>query len=207
VLRQELPPGAADRVGADVLAAARDLDTYRVAGLLTGAVTRIGVLAAWQRICLPLLTELTGHTAGDVAVEHVLSEGIRISLDGTGRDGDPPVAARGIVLAGAEAESHCLALHALAAALREQGRGVVLLGADLPWPALAVAVRRVRPHTAVVWAQTTRSGRSDQLARIAAGHPATRIFAAGPGWPATPPAPALRLASLAEAVDACQPPD
>ena len=95
-----------------------------------------GVRPVWERLCVPLLTGLPGRDAAGIAVEHALSERIRISLDVYRRDPGRRFPADGVLLAGAEHEAHCLGLHAVAAALRERGRGCVHLGPALPWAAL-----------------------------------------------------------------------
>ncbi|MER6593929.1 hypothetical protein ABT214_19185, partial [Micromonospora purpureochromogenes] len=108
-----------------------------------------------------------------------------------------------MLLAGAEQEAHCLGLHALAAALREQGRGCLLLGPALPWAALAAAVARVRPHTVLVWSQTPLTGRAYRLVRFGRDFPRVRLFGAGPGWIEPFPPPSVRLTTFAAAVAAC----
>ncbi|SCG64672.1 hypothetical protein [Micromonospora halophytica] len=70
-----------------------------------------------------------------------------------------------------EHETHCLGLHALAAALREQGRGCLLLGPALPWAALASAVVRARARAVLVWSQTPLTGRAYRLVRFGCGAP------------------------------------
>jgi hypothetical protein len=188
------------------------LDPYRVADLVVELAGVAGVVEVWDLLCVPLLAGLPGRAGIDIAVEHTLSEGIRAGLDrhaprpdpgGPGRSGPGSGLVRGVLLAAAEREEHCLALHALAAALRERGGSSLLLGAAVPWTALATAARRTAAHTVVVWAQTQATGRDHRLVRLARGLPATRVFAAGPGWPARLPGPVARLGSLREAVRRC----
>ncbi|MDG4830272.1 transcriptional regulator [Solwaraspora sp. WMMD1047] len=189
------------------------LDPYRVADLVAELAGAAGVVEVWDQLCVPLLAGLPGRAGIDIAVEHTLSEGIRAGLDrhaprpdqgGPGRPEKPgPGRVRGVLLAAAEREEHCLALHALAAALRERGRSCLLLGAAVPWSALSTAARRTAAQTVVVWAQTQATGRDHRLVRLARGLPETRVFAAGPGWPARLPGPVARLGSLREAVRRC----
>jgi hypothetical protein len=194
------------------------LDPYRVADLVVELAGVAGVVEVWDLLCVPLLAGLPGRAGIDIAVEHALSEGIRAGLDrhaprpaptGPGRPEPGPGPGRvaapggGVLLAGAEREEHCLALHALAAALRERDGACLLLGAAVPWTALATAARRTAAHTVVVWAQTQATGREHRLIRLARGLPETRVFAAGPGWPARLPGPVARLGSLREAVRRC----
>ena len=99
----------------------------------------MGVTAVWERLCGRCWPGCAGSSAAEVAVEHALSEGIRIGLDVHRRGPGRQLPADGVLLAGAEHEAHCLGLHAVAAALREQGRGCLHLGPALPWAALTVA--------------------------------------------------------------------
>ncbi|MFB9236742.1 transcriptional regulator [Plantactinospora siamensis] len=210
-MRTEWPAMVGDEPDRERLwAAAEDLDSYRVAELIGAAVARWGAPAVWERLCRPLLTGVPDGGAESVAVEHALSEGVRAGFDRVAR-GDPDRGAgglpsQGILLTAAEHEGHTLALHALAAALRERGHGNLLLGAQLPWTALADAVRRVRPHTVVVWSHGRHAGATRQLGSLAGAYRWARVFGAGPGWPTSVPAPAGRLRSLAAALAACRPP-
>ncbi|MFI9526964.1 transcriptional regulator [Micromonospora rosaria] len=184
-------------------AAAEDLDTDGIAGLVLEYAQRSGVAPFWAQVCVPLLAALPGRDGTGIAVEHALSEGVRVGLDVHGRVPRRPYPPDGVLLAGAEQETHCLGLHALAAALREQGRGCLLLGPALPWVALAGAVYRTRPHTVVVWSQTPVTGRAYRLVRFSRDFPSVRVRAAGPGWIEPLPAPLDRFTSLIAAARAC----
>ncbi|SCL53663.1 transcriptional regulator [Micromonospora yangpuensis] len=184
-------------------AAAEDLDPNRIAGIVGELAEESGVAPLWDQVCVPVLGALSGWAASEIAVEHALSEGVRVGLDVHRRLSRRPYPPDGVLLAGAEQELHCLGLHALAAALREQGRGCLLLGPALPWVALAGAVQRARPHTVVVWSQTPVTGRAYRLIRFAREFPSVRVLAAGPGWIEALPAPITLLSGLVPAVRAC----
>ncbi|SCF31350.1 hypothetical protein GA0070564_105368 [Micromonospora mirobrigensis] len=203
VLTLPLPAEAAEAARKRLSLAAEDLDGSRVAAEVLDLAAGHGVPALWEQVCLPVLAALPGHTGGEVAVEHALSEGIRVGLDVHRREPGRQLPTGGVLLAGAEQELHCLGLHALAAALRERGRGCLHLGAALPWPALADAVTRARPRTVVLWAQTPVTGRAHRLLRFARDVPGVRVHAAGPGWIEPFPPPSPRLTSLPAAVAAC----
>ncbi|WBB81417.1 transcriptional regulator [Micromonospora sp. WMMD882] len=205
-----------------LVTAAEELDSNRVAGLVAELAGPADVVAVWEQVCVPLLRAQPGQTAPEIAVEHALSEGIRVGLDVLHRDVPPgpdrtaapgssgPTGRRpgrsggGVLLVGADQEHHCLGLHALAAALRQRRRPALLLGPALPWPALADAVRRALPHTVVVWSQTPVTGRAYRLVRLGRDFPAVRVFGAGPGWIEELPVPVARLTSLSAATAACQ---
>ncbi|WP_432954333.1 transcriptional regulator [Micromonospora haikouensis] len=203
MLTDSMPAEAVETARKRLLAAAEDLDANEVAALLLALAADHGVLASWQQVCVPLLAALRGHTAAEVATEHALSEGVRIGLDVFRREPARQVPTGGVLLAGAEHETHCLGLHALAAALRERGRGALLLGPALPWRALASAVRRARPHTVVIWSQTPVTGRAYRLVRFGRDTPGVRVHAAGPGWIEPLPPPSTRLTTLAAATATC----
>ncbi|MFY1694454.1 transcriptional regulator [Solwaraspora sp. WMMA2101] len=188
---------------ARIRSAADDHDADRIATLIVERIAADGVVPTWQRICLPLLA---GTGAGDsgpaIAAEHTLSEGIRAGLDRSCRTRGRVLMPSGALLAAVEREQHSLALHAIAAGLRERGYDCLLLGAALPWTALTDAVRRWQPRTVIVWAQTTVTARTAPLVRLGRDFPALRRCAAGPGWPHPLPPQVVAVGSLAGALRA-----
>ncbi len=198
-----MPAEAVEIAHKQVLLAAEDLDANAVAALVLELVAAWGVPAPWEQVCRPLLARLPGRTAAEVVIGHALFEGVRIGLDVYRREPGRALPTGGVLLAGAEQEAHCLGLLALAAALREQGRGCLNLGPALPWSALTSAVYRARPHTAVLWSQTPVTGRAYRLVRFARDFPVLRVYGAGPGWVEPLGEPAIRLGTLADAVAAC----
>ncbi|MGB2568986.1 transcriptional regulator [Micromonospora citrea] len=201
-----MPADAVQEARKRLAAAAEDLDANRVAALVLEFAAASGVAAVWEQLCVPLLATLHGQTPGEIVVEHALSEGVRVGLDVHRRDPGRPLRQDGVLLAGVEHEAHCLGLHALAAALREQGRGCLLLGPALPWAALASAVVRARPRAVLVWSQTPLTGRAYRLVRFGRDFPGVRVHAAGPGWIEPFPPPSIRLTSFSAALSACAAP-
>ncbi|MEH0829260.1 MULTISPECIES: transcriptional regulator [unclassified Micromonospora] len=204
MLTEPMPADAVEAARKRLAVAAEDLDANQVAALVLDLAAEAGVAAVWERVCV--LGSLRGHSATEIAIEHALSEGVRIGLDVYRRDRGRPLPPDGVLLAGAEHEAHCLGLHALAAALREQGRGCLLLGPALPWAALASAVARARPHTVLVWSQTPLTGRAYRLVRFGRDVPGVRLFGAGPGWIEPFPPPSIRLTTFSAALTACTTP-
>ncbi|MCF0093637.1 transcriptional regulator [Micromonospora sp. MH99] len=203
MLTHPIPADAVQTAHKGVFLAAEDLDGNRVATLTLELADEWGVPALWEQVCRPLLARLSGRTAAEIAVEHALSEGVRVGLDVHRREPGRSLPAGGVLLAGAEQEAHSLGLHALAAALREQGRGCLHLGPALPWTALTNAVYQARPHTVVLWSQTPVTGRAYRLVRFARDFPRLRVYGAGPGWIEPLAAPAVHLDALPDAVAAC----
>jgi MerR family transcriptional regulator, light-induced transcriptional regulator len=198
-----MPAEAVEIAHKQVSLAAEDLDANGVASLLLELAETWGVPALWEQVCRPLLARLPGRTAVEVVIEHALFEGVRVGLDAYRREPGRPLPTGGVLLAGAEKEAHGLGLLALAAALREQGRGCLNLGPALPWSALTSAVHRARPNVVVLWSQTPVTGRAYRLVRFARDFPLLRVYAAGPGWIEPPAEPVTRLGTLPDAVAAC----
>ncbi|MGC4773611.1 transcriptional regulator [Micromonospora sp. DT44] len=203
MLTDPMPADAVQTALKRVSLAAEDLDGNRVAALMLELAAEWGVPALWEQVCQPLLAPLSGRDAGEIAVEHALSEGVRVGLDVYRRDPGRSLPTGGVLLAGVEREAHSLGLHALAAALRERGHGCLHLGPALPWSALSSAVRRARPYTVVVWSQTPVTGRAYRLVRFARDFPGLRVYGAGPGWIEPLAAPAVHMSALPAAVAAC----
>ncbi|MEV4656299.1 transcriptional regulator [Micromonospora sp. NPDC049301] len=205
MLTDPMPAEAVETAHKRVSLAAEDLDGNAVATVLLELAGEWGVPALWEQVCQPLLARLPGRTATEIAVEHALAAGLRVGLDVHRREPCRSLPTGGVLLAGAEREAHCLGLHALAAALREQGRGCLHLGPALPWAALTSAVHRARPSTVVLWSQTPVTGRAYRLVRFAREFPLLRVYGAGPGWIEPLTAPARHLRTLSAALAACLP--
>jgi MerR family transcriptional regulator, light-induced transcriptional regulator len=171
------------RVVRGLVAAARRLDGDAMAAALCRHLTELGVIGAWNQICLPVITEIgqVVEQDGCIDVEHLLSWTISATLHQV-----PTVArlpgGRVTLLACAENEQHTLALDALRAALASRGVGVRMLGAATPAAALLHAARRCRPSAIVLWAQTARTAAPSQLISLLQSLTETVMIAAGPGW-------------------------
>ncbi|WP_233223695.1 hypothetical protein [Amycolatopsis sp. CA-128772] len=85
----------------------------------------------------------------------------------------PAGAAPPVLLACVDGERHTLPLEALRAALAEQGRAALFLGASVPDIALRHAIDRARPAAVVLW--------STRPAAFPAGLAVRRLVSAGPG--------------------------
>ncbi|MFH0520030.1 MerR family transcriptional regulator [Streptomyces sp. M41] len=193
--------------------AAVRLDAPAVQDQLAAAVTRHGVVVAWEEIMVPTLHAVGRKWAssGDryVEVEHLLSWHVSTVLRGStlapARRGS---SAGPVVLACVPGEQHTLPLEALNAVLSEQGVPTRMFGAAVPVEALTVAVRRIGPAAVVLWAQA-RSTASLPLARhVAATQWGVRgarrqplVLLGGNGWAGRHAAGMIRPAGLREALD------
>jgi MerR family transcriptional regulator, light-induced transcriptional regulator len=179
------------------------LDAPVVRQLVSQAVRRLGVLAAWDQVLRPVLAWIGDRhaaTGGLVEVEHLLSTCISAVLGAVPRP-SPTIPLR-IMLSCADEEQHSLPVEALAAALAASGIPVRMLGARVPNSALLAAVRRTGPSALLVWSHDRSTGDPAQLERVLAERNRPLVVAAaGPGWDsATLPAEVSRPASLGEAI-------
>ena len=89
------------------------------------------------------------------------------------------------LIAAHNGEQHVLPLHALAAALAELNRPSVLLGASVPFTALAAAAARVAPAAIFLWSQGPATARRVDLTGgpTITGRARPALVLGGPGWP------------------------
>jgi DNA-binding transcriptional MerR regulator len=187
---------------ADLVGAAKALDTARCDLLLDQLFTRRGVVDAWELVCCPALLGVDAHPRDDpalMAAEHALSWSLLGALHRLPR---PPAAAGTalVVLACAEGEQHTLPLAALSAALAERGVASRMLGAATPGPSVERAVLETSPDTVVLWAQRPQTAAYGAL-RTLSRYP-VRLVAAGPGWDSHRLAGVSHVLTLREAVAA-----
>jgi hypothetical protein len=179
----ESGPVPPERDVADLVAAARILDTERCRIVLDSVFARRGVADAWELVCCPALTIVDADQRQDpdcIDIEHALSWALLAVLHRIPR---PPAASGAALtlLACTEGEQHTLPLVALSAALAEHRAPARMLGAATPTPSVVRAVRETRPEAVVLWAHRPETASLDVL-RVLRHHP-VRTITAGPGWP------------------------
>jgi len=165
--------------------AAKSLDKNFVETLLRKDISENGVIASWTEVIVPLLF-LVGDewaaTGQGIEVEHMLSEIIkRLLREGVVEIKDP-VNAQPVLLASVGEELHCLALHALAAALAEKGIESFFLGARTPLEAISGMVKRSAPPAVFLWAQLEQNSDPKFFKDLPVVRPAPRVIVGGPGW-------------------------
>ena len=165
--------------------AAKSLDKNFVETLLRKDISENGVIASWTEVIVPLLF-LVGDewaaTGAGIEVEHMLSEIIkRLLREGVVEIKDP-VNAQPVLLASVGEEVHCLALHALAAALAEKGIETFFLGARTPLEAISGMVKRAAPPAVFLWAQLEQNSDPKFFNELPVVRPAPRVIVGGPGW-------------------------
>lgn len=161
------------------------LDVSFVEEVLRKDILENGVVVSWNEVIVPLLIIVGNEwerTGAGIEVEHMLSEVLqRIMREGVVQIKNPKNA-KPVLLAAVGEEVHCLALHALAAALAERGIESFYLGARTPLEAIDAMVRRSAPPAIFLWAQLRHNGDEKFFREIPAIRPAPRVILGGPGW-------------------------
>jgi len=165
--------------------ASKSLDKNFVETALRKDIADNGVIASWTEVIVPLLF-LVGDewaaTGTGIEVEHMLSELIkRLLREGVVEIKDP-VNTQPVLLASVGEELHCLALHALAAALAEKKIETFFLGARTPLEAISGMVKRSAPPAVFLWAQLEQNSDPKYFTDLPVVRPAPRVIVGGPGW-------------------------
>ena len=165
--------------------ASKSLDKNFVETVLRKDIADNGVIASWTEVIVPLLF-LVGDewaaTGTGIEVEHMLSELIkRLLREGVVEIKDP-VNTQPVLLASVGEELHCLALHALAAALAEKKIETFFLGARTPLEAISGMVKRSAPPAVFLWAQLEQNSDPKYFTDLPVVRPAPRVIVGGPGW-------------------------
>lgn len=165
--------------------AANALDKNFIETLLRKDIADNGVIASWTEVIVPLLI-LVGDewaaTGTGIEVEHMLSEIIKRLLREGVAEIKEPINTQPVLLASVGEELHCLALHALAAALAEKRIETFFLGARTPLEAISGMVKRAAPPAVFLWAQLEQNSDPKFFKDLPAVRPAPRVIVGGPGW-------------------------
>lgn len=168
-----------------IIRAAKSLDRNFVEGLLRKEISQYGVIDSWHEVMVPVLIivgDIWAQTGEGIEVEHLLSESITNVFRDLARDIKSPINPRPVLLASVGEELHCLALHALNAALAEINIECHLMGARTPLAAISTVVTRSAPPAVFLWAQLAKNGDPIFFENIPKIRPAPRIVLGGPGW-------------------------
>jgi DNA-binding transcriptional MerR regulator len=168
-----------------IVSAAQSLDHNFVEALLRQEISQFGVIDSWHEVMVPALIivgDIWAQTGEGIEVEHLLSESITNVLRDFSRDIKSPINPRPVLLASVGEELHCLALHALTAALAELNIECQVMGARTPLAALSSVVTRSAPPAVFLWAQLAKNGDPNFFRNIPNVRPAPRVVLGGPGW-------------------------
>lgn len=164
---------------------ANALDREFIVKTLTKDIKKNGVISTWQEVIVPVLS-LVGKewekTGMGIEVEHLLTEILKDILRENTATMSKPVNSSPVILAAVGEELHCLALHALAAALAEKGIESYLLGARTPPEALYAVVTRSAPPALFLWAQLAVNAKPKYFNDLPSTRPSPRVVLGGPGW-------------------------
>ena len=165
--------------------ASKSLDKNFVETVLRKDIADNGVIASWTEVIVPLLFLVGDEWAATgigIEVEHMLSEVIKRLLREGVAEIKNPVNAQPVLLASVGEELHCLALHALAAALAEKKIETFFLGARTPLEAISGMVKRSAPPAVFLWAQLEQNSDPKYFTDLPVVRPAPRVIVGGPGW-------------------------
>ncbi|MSO42953.1 MAG: MerR family transcriptional regulator [Candidatus Planktophila sp.] len=165
--------------------AAQNFDKAFIESELGKDLAQHGADSAWSHVIAPVLM-LIGktweETGKGIEAEHLLTEIIKGVLRDSVSTIKDPHNAHPVLLAAVGEELHCLALHALAAALAERRIETHFLGSRTPLVAIAGMVKRSAPPAVFLWAQLTENAHSQYFRDLPVVRPAPRIVLGGPGW-------------------------
>jgi DNA-binding transcriptional MerR regulator len=168
-----------------VLRAAQSLDRNFVEALFRQEISQFGVIDSWHEVMVPVLIivgDIWAQTGEGIEVEHLLSESITNVLRDFAREIKSPINPRPVLLASVGEELHCLALHALNAALAEISIECQVMGARTPLEAISTVVTHSAPPAVFLWAQLAKNGDPIFFKHIPKVRPAPRVVLGGPGW-------------------------
>jgi DNA-binding transcriptional MerR regulator len=168
-----------------IVNAANSLDRNFVEQILRKDLDKYGVIDTWQEVIVPVLIligDAWQESGKGIEVEHLLSETLTGLLRERSTGIKNPINARPVLLASVGEELHCLALHALHAALVEANIECNFMGARTPLEALSSVVTRSAPPAIFLWAQLSKNGDPKFYREIPKVRPAPRIVLGGPGW-------------------------
>jgi DNA-binding transcriptional MerR regulator len=188
-VREERPPAPEPRPEIPTVAmltrAAIMLDSQLVSGWIGAALSRHGVVWTWEELVIPVFETICrrqAETGASIEVEHLFSDRLLASLSRLIERPARPINVRPVLLTCSEEEQHSLPIYALAAALTAEHVETRVLGARIPYPALADAMRRLGPAAVFVWSQLPETGDPAPLASLPLLRPASRIIVGGTGW-------------------------
>ncbi len=193
-----------DDVVAAIVRALDGIDSGFVEALIRREILSSGVVKAWNEILVPALV-LIGRrweeSGSGIEVEHLFSEIVKRVMRDCMNEIDTPRNPKPVLLASVGEEHHCLAIHALGAALAEENIATHFLGARTPVEAIAEMVRKTHPPVVFLWAQLRKNADYSAMTALPALRPAPRLIVGGPGWEADKVVGATVVENLHEACE------
>jgi len=174
-----------DELVTAIYKAAHYFDVEFIENELRKDFTKYGVVSTWSQIITPVLVLIGKYweeTGEGVDVEHLLTEILKRILRERAQVAKKPLNSRPVLLAAVGEELHCLALHALAAALAERKIETQFLGSRTPLEAITGIINRSAPPAIFLWAQLEENALPEFFTELPVVRPAPRILIGGPGW-------------------------
>jgi len=175
----------ADELVQAIYKAAMCFDVSFIESALRKDISKNGVISTWSQIIAPLLFlvgKMWEETGKGIEVEHLLSEILIRVLRESSSDIKEPLNARPVLIAAVGEELHCIALHALVAALAERRIETYYLGSRTPLDALSTMVTRAAPPAVFLWAQLEENADPSFFKDLPPVRPAPQIILGGQGW-------------------------
>lgn len=195
-------PGAGRDLRGVARAASR-LDEVTVTEAVLRSLTDKGTVSTWNDLLRPVLVAAGEHwqrTGTGIEVEHLLTQAVTTAFAQYLARLPEIVQVSPVVLAGAPAEEHVLALHAVRAGLAERGVPVKFLGPRTPTAALAATARLTRTPAVLIWMSRRDGDAAAGLATIWAAHRRLVLMVGGSGWSGLDTEPAIVCDSLDQAI-------
>ena len=193
-----------DDVVAAIIRALDGIDIGFVEALIRREILASGIIKTWNEILVPALVTIGKRweeSGSGIEVEHLFSEIVKRIMRDCTNEIESPRNPKPVLLASIGEEHHCLAIHALAAALAEENIATHFLGARTPVDALAEMVRKTHPPVVFLWAQLTKNADYAAITSLPALRPAPRLILGGPGWQAAKAQGATMVDNLHEACE------
>lgn len=191
-------------VVAAIVRALESIDSAFVEALIRREILSAGIIKTWNEILVPslvLIGKRWEETGSGIEIEHLYSEIVKRIMRECAQEIESPKNSKPVLLASIGEEHHCLAIHALAAALAEENIATHFLGARTPVEALAEMVRKTHPPVVFLWAQLAKNADYSAMTALPALRPAPRLILGGPGWRADRVSGATVVDNLFEACE------
>ncbi len=195
-------PGAGPDVRGVARAASR-LDEAAVTEAVLRSLIENATLPTWNDLLRPVLVAAGEHwqrTGSGIEVEHLLTQAVTTAFAQYLTHLPEIAQVSPVVLAGAPAEEHVLALHAVRAGLAERGVPARFLGPRTPMSALASTARLTRTPAVLIWMSRRDESAAAGLASVRAAHRRLVLMVGGVGWLGLDTDPATVCTSLDQAV-------
>lgn len=180
------------------------IDSGFVEALIRREILASGIIKTWNEILVPALV-LIGkrweETGSGIEIEHLFSEIVKRVMRDCANEIETPRNPKPVLLASIGEEHHCLAIHALAAALAEENIATHFLGARTPVAAISEMVRKTHPPVVFLWAQLSKNADYSAMTALPPLRPAPRLILGGPGWQADRVSGATVVDNLFEACE------